>query len=129
MPRRYAQKSAHLPVKTYEFLWRDTQTSPLHRMELNVSDIPCDTAADQQYRPRTVLQLHGIIENDAPPPRAPTPPAPVVPQAGPSRKRKAEVIDIDADEEDSDIKPDNKERIATRLSWLEVRLFLSKTVA
>jgi hypothetical protein len=78
-------------------------------------------AANQQYRPRTVLQLHGIIENDAPRPQAVTPPAPVAQQAGPSRKRKAEVIDIDADEEDSDIKPDSKERIAARLSWLEVR--------
>jgi hypothetical protein len=90
-------------------------------MEFNVSPIPHTMAANQQYRPRTVLQLHGIIENDAPRPQAVTPPAPVAQQAGPSRKRKAEVIDIDADEEDSDIKPDSKERIATRLSWLEVR--------
>ena len=42
-------------------------------------------------------------------------------QAGPSRKRKLEVIDIDADEEEADVKPDNKKRLATRLSWLEVR--------
>lgn len=33
-----------------------------------------------------------------------------------------EVIDIDADEEESDVKPDNKKRLATRLSWLEVRV-------
>jgi hypothetical protein len=42
------------------------------------------------------------------------------PQAGPSRKRGAEVIDIDADEDNSDIKPDNKARLATRVGWLEV---------
>jgi hypothetical protein len=30
------------------------------------------------------------------------------------------VIDVDADEEDSDIKPDNKERLTTRVGWLEV---------
>ena len=67
-----------------------------------------------------MLQLQGVIDHDAPLPRAPTPPAPVVPQAGPSRKRKAEVIDVDADEKESDVQPDNKERLATRLSWLEV---------
>ena len=49
------------------------------------------------------------------------PPAPAPQTAGPSRKRNAEVIDIDADEEDSEVKPDTKERIATRVSFLEVR--------
>lgn len=34
-----------------------------------------------------------------------------------------EVIDIDADEEETDVKPDNKKRMATRLNWLEVRIF------
>jgi hypothetical protein len=67
-----------------------------------------------------VLQLQGVIDHDAPRPRVPTPPAPIVPQAGPSRKRKVDVIDIDADEEDSDVKPDNKDRLTTRVGWLEV---------
>ena len=81
------------------------------------------TSTNQQYRTRPVLQLLGIVEQDPPRPRAATPPEPEQPvaQAGPSRKRKVEVIDIDSDEEESDVKPDNKKRLATRLSWLEVR--------
>jgi hypothetical protein len=80
------------------------------------------TSTNQQSRTRPVLQLLGIVEQDPPRPRAATPPEPEQPmaQAGPSRKRKVEVIDIDADEDDSDVKPDNKKRLATRLSWLEV---------
>jgi len=98
------------------------------------------TSTNQQYRTRPVLQLLGIVEQDPPRPRVATPPESEQPvaQAGPSRKRKVEVIDIDSDEEESDVKPDNKKRLATRLNWLEVsvlyaalrcRAYLTATIA
>lgn len=79
---------------------------------------------DSQYRTRPVLQLLGVVEQDEPRARVATPPILQArrAQAGPSRKRKAEVIDIDADDEKAEMKPDNKEILATRVSWLEVRL-------
>lgn len=84
--------------------------------------------ADMEYRLRPILQLSGVIEEeDTPPPRAATRSgASVAHPAGPSRKRKAEVIDIDDEDTDSDqpeVKPDNKDRVKVRMSWLEVCLF------
>jgi len=84
--------------------------------------------ADIEYRLRPILQLSGVIDEDTPPPRAATRSGapPVAPSAGPSRKRKAEVIDIDDEDTDSDqpeVKPDNKDRVKVRMSWLEVCLF------
>jgi hypothetical protein len=47
---------------------------------------------------------------------------PSPPRAGPSRKRRLEVIDleVDSDEEQRDEKPDNKDLLKTRVGWLEV---------
>jgi hypothetical protein len=77
---------------------------------------------DIQYRLRPILQLSGVIDNDIPPPRAPAHSAalPTVPLAGPSRKRKAEVIDID--DEEVDAKPEVKPKHKDRVTWLEVGL-------
>lgn len=83
--------------------------------------------AELQYRLRPVLQLSGVVEDNNPPPGGFTRSEvlPRAPLAGHSRKRKAEVIDIDDEDTDSDqleVKPDNKDRVKVRMSWLEVCL-------
>jgi hypothetical protein len=94
-------------------------------MEFNVGETPYATA-HKQYRTRPVLQLLGVIDYDAPPARSSTPPPPrmIAQQAGPSKTRKVEVIDIDAEDKEEDLKPEIKPLLTTRVGWLEVRVLL-----